>query len=81
MPASSAVSSDKVALASASQQEVKAGLNGGQAVAQSAGQNLAAGTEKSAENDETVDLLKMLSGAQKLLTKSAQANSVESSIE
>ena len=73
---SSAVISDKVALASASQQESKAGLNGGQVV----GQNLAAGTEKKVENDETVDLLKMLSGAQKLLTKSAQANSVESSI-
>ena len=73
---SSAVSSDKVALASASQQDLKSGLNGGQVV----GQNLAAGTEKNVENDETVDLLKMLSGAQKLLTKSAQANSVESSI-
>ena len=73
---SSAVSSDKVALASASQQDLKSGLNGGKVV----GQNLAAGTEKNVENDETVDLLKMLSGAQKLLTKSAQANSVESSI-
>jgi len=73
---SSAMSSDKVALASASQQDLKSGLNGGQVV----GQNLAAGTEKNVENDETVDLLKMLSGAQKLLTKSAQANSVESSI-
>lgn len=72
----SAVSSDKVALASASQQDLKSGLNSGQVV----GQNLAAGTEKNVENDETVDLLKMLSGAQKLLTKSAQANSVENSI-
>ena len=78
--ASSAVSSDKVALASSSQQEVKASLNGGQAVAQSAGQNVSVGTEKSAEHDETVDLLKMLSGAQKLLTKSAQATSVENSV-
>ena len=70
------VNSQKVTLVSSSQQELKAGLSVGQNVGQSVGP----GVDKNTENDETVDLLKMLNGAQKLLTKSAQDNREDSSV-